>query len=58
MRFANRLKKTLWMLIAVAVTLFLASWVIYFFNLDMKVAAAVQPLLNKIYDYRKREPLP
>ncbi len=34
------------------------SMAVYFFNLDMKAAALAQPLVNKIYNFRKREPLP
>ena len=34
------------------------TMVVYFFNLDMKAAALAQPVVNKIYDLRKREPLP
>lgn len=29
-------------------------FVVYFFNLDMKLLAALQPLLGKVYDKRKR----
>lgn len=50
-------KITLWVVL-ISVALFLLSLVVYFFNLDMKLAAAAQPLVNKIYDFRKREPLP
>ena len=35
---------------AVGASLFAASLVIYFFNLDMKAMAAVQPVMEKIYD--------
>ena len=33
--------------------LFLLSLVIYFFNLDMKFAAAMTPVMNKYYDWQK-----
>ncbi len=39
----------------VLVIFFILTFVIYFFNLDMKMMAAVQPLLLKLYDKRKRE---
>jgi len=42
----------------VAFILFLASLAVYFFNLDMKLAARMQPLLNKWYDHFPRPPLP
>lgn len=38
----------------VIVALFLLSLIIYFRNLDMKLAAKMIPLMNKIYDKRKR----
>jgi len=42
-------------LAAVLLGFFVITFTIYFFNLDMKLMAAVEPLLNKIYDKRKRE---
>lgn len=42
--------KVLLILAVVAAGLFLLSLVIYFFNLDMKLAAAMIPIMNKIYD--------
>ncbi len=38
---------------AVLFVLFLLSLVIYFFNLDMKFAAAMTPVMNKYYDWQK-----
>lgn len=38
----------------VIVVLFLLSLIIYFRNLDMKLAAKMIPLMNRIYDKRKR----
>lgn len=35
--------------------LFVLSLAVYFFNLDMKLMAAIEPLLEKHYDKRKRE---
>lgn len=34
--------------------LFLLSLVIYFFNLDMKLAAVMTPVMKKYYDWQKR----
>lgn len=39
----------------VAAALFLLTFTVYFFNLDMKLMAAVEPLLDKLYDRRKRQ---
>lgn len=49
------LLKIVIILAIVFVSLFVLSFAVYFFNLDMKLMAAAQPLLNKIYDRRKRE---
>lgn len=35
-------------------SLFVLSFVVYFFNLDMKMTTALEPLLQKIYDMRKK----
>lgn len=40
---------------AVFVGLFILSLVIYFFNLDMKMAAMMTPLMHKIYNHVKRD---
>ncbi len=42
-------------LLAVFLTLFILSWIIYFFNLDMKFSAVLYNLMQKIYDIRKRD---
>ena len=42
-------------LLAVALALFILSWIVYFFNLDMKLSAALYNPLQKIYDMRKRD---
>jgi len=47
--------KLILILLAVVVGLFILSFVVYFFNLDMKMMAAVEPMLNKMYDRRKRD---
>lgn len=45
--------KVLLIILIVFVCLFLLSFVVYFFNLDMKAAAAMIPVMNKIYDRGK-----
>ncbi len=45
-------------IVIVFIVLFLLSLVVYFFNLDMKMSANIQPLINKWYDRHKRRPLP
>lgn len=47
--------KIILIILAVIFVLFLLSLVIYFFNLDMKFAAAMTPMMNKYYDWRKRK---
>lgn len=47
--------KVILILAIVLVCLFVLSFIVYFFNLDMKLMAAVEPLLEKHYDKRKRE---
>jgi hypothetical protein len=39
----------------VFVCLFLLSFIVYFFNLDMKLLAALEPLFIKHYDKIKRD---
>lgn len=41
--------------LGVVLLLFVLSFLVYFFNLDMKMMAALEPHLEKIYDKRKRE---
>lgn len=47
--------KLILILLAIAVGFFVLTFVVYFFNLDMKMMAAVEPLLDKLYDRRKRD---
>lgn len=49
------LLKIIFILAIVLVSFFVLSFIVYFFNLDMKLMAAVTPLLKKVYDRRKRE---
>ncbi len=46
--------KIILIILAVIIVLFLLSLFIYFFNLDMKFAAAMTPVMNKYYDWQKR----
>ena len=43
-------------LVCTAVALFVVTFTIYFFNLDMKLLAFLEPYLDKVYDLRKRDP--
>ncbi len=45
------IKTLLWLI----PTLFIASLLIYFFNLDMKTITIVEPILNRHYDRIKRD---
>ena len=45
--------KILFILAIVICALFLLSLVIYFFNLDMKIAAKMTPVMMKYYDRKK-----
>lgn len=47
--------KIILIILAVIFALFLLSLAIYFFNLDMKFAAAMTPVMNKYYDWQKRK---
>lgn len=55
----NKLKKTLprvlLKLVLVLLSLFGVTFVVYFFNLDMKLTAAMEPILFKFYDKVKRD---
>ncbi len=55
----NKLKKTLTRallkLVLVLLSLFGVTFVVYFFNLDMKLTAAMEPILFKFYDKVKRD---
>ncbi len=50
--------KIISILAIVFLALFLLTLLIYFFNLDMKMASKIQPIINKWYDRHKRRPLP
>lgn len=46
--------KILGIIAAVAVGLFVITFSVYFFNLDMKLTAALEPIFLKHYDKIKR----
>jgi len=47
--------KILVIILIVAAAFFVLTFGIYFFNLDMKVAAALTPVMKKYYDYKKKK---
>lgn len=47
--------KIVGIVVAVLVALFLITFAVYFFNLDMKLTAAIEPILQKHYDRIKRD---
>lgn len=47
--------KVLLKLLLVLVSAFAVTFTVYFFNLDMKLTAAIEPLLIKHYDSLKRD---
>ena len=46
--------KVLLIIAIIFVALFVLSLIVYFFNLDMKLTSALEPLLAKHYDKIKR----
>lgn len=53
----KRLLKLLLAATCTGISLFIASLFIYYFNLDMKLMAKVQPLLAPWYDHIERRPM-
>ena len=47
--------KILLIAVIVVVALFVLTFTLYFFNLDMKLTAMIEPLLIKHYDRIKRD---
>jgi flagellar basal body-associated protein FliL len=47
--------KILLIILIVFVVLFVLSLLIYFFNLDMKAAALIMPVLEKYYDWQEKK---
>lgn len=51
----DKIKKLIKFVLAAFVAAFLLSWVVYFFNLDMKASVHLKKLMDKVYDMRKRD---
>lgn len=47
--------KVIAIILGIAAALFVLSFIVYFFNLDMKLTAALAPLFDKHYDRVKRD---
>ena len=53
-KIQNTLLKLLLKLLLILVSFIAVTFVVYFFNLDMKLTSALEPLLAKHYDKIKR----
>jgi len=47
--------KVILIILIILAALFVLSWVVYMFNLDMKLAAKMEPILRKHYDKMERD---
>ena len=54
-KITNTLLKLLLKLLLILVSFIAVTFVVYFFNLDMKLTAAMEPILFKFYDKVKRD---
>ena len=54
-KIKNTLLKLLLKLLLILVSFLAVTFVVYFFNLDMKLTAAMEPILFKFYDKVKRD---
>ena len=54
-KIKNTLLKLLLKLLLILVSFVAVTFVVYFFNLDMKLTAAMEPILLKFYDRVKRD---
>ena len=54
-KIKNILVKLLLKLLLILVSFVAVTFVVYFFNLDMKLTAAMEPILFKFYDKVKRD---
>ena len=54
-KIKNTLVKLLLKLMLILVSFVAVTFVVYFFNLDMKLTAAMEPILFKFYDKVKRD---
>ncbi len=50
----DKIKKFIKFVLTAFAAAFLLSWIIYFFNLDMKASVHLKKLMDKVYDMRKR----
>ena len=51
----SKVMKLLLKILLVALGFFVVTFTVYFFNLDMKLTAAIEPLLLKHYDRIERD---
>ncbi|MDO4312053.1 MAG: hypothetical protein Q4C52_03100 [Eubacteriales bacterium] len=51
----KKIKKIIKFVLIAFVIVFFLSWIIYFFNLDMKASVYLKKLMDKVYDMRKRD---
>ncbi len=51
----NKLKKVITILVLSLLSIFTVTFTVYFFNLDMKLTSAIEPLLNRHYDKLERD---
>lgn len=51
----KKLLKALLTLVGIVVGFIVVTFVVYFFNLDMKLTASMEPLLNWFYDRVDRD---
>ena len=54
-KIKNTLVKLLLKLLLILVSFVAVTFAVYFFNLDMKLTAAMEPILFKFYDKVKRD---
>ena len=54
-KIKNTLVKLLLKLLLILVSFVAVTFAVYFFNLDMKLTAAMEPILFKFYDRVKRD---
>ena len=54
-KIKNTLVKLLLKLLLILVSFVAVTFTVYFFNLDMKLTAAMEPILFKFYDRVKRD---
>lgn len=54
-KLKNALLKVFLKLLLILVSFIAVTFVVYFFNLDMKLTAAMEPILFKFYDKVKRD---